>query len=553
MQLSKRVRLLLEGGVPKIDVLYSLVRYIVYLYGDPEDVVPWQRGATVRSKIVIYFLATLCLSYLAYSYTILMFLGSLSMVWSLLGIPFSLFLSTLVVNIYLWGLENDFYSSLSTEYPIFLLLFAISSRINTYSLFHLIIANFRDILKATSRVLGRWILDYELSEYSLDNVIFNSLERFRDCDFKGFIRELLRVRAYSGEVDKFLENNLENLYTDLSVNWEDNWKSTVGRLEVIMLLFGLLPSIVMSVISIAPMRLVANTFLLLILAMPVVGYGTYVYLDKSMYKLPGRASYPFDTQLFLVSLIGVVSFLLINHLMKLVPLDEFRIVAISLCIVLIYPSIKSFYAWIGERMADRDLSNFLFSVEDLMRNGFSIREAVSKIDLNGFRRGFRNVVGRLRFYLEHGDSGAINSLEAYSKLTRLTVLIISYIADIGGGLREIIFLRKMSDQYLRLKSKKASYSLFPLLTAVFIIFIGIYNYWVIQDIFLSVNTQAFPAYMGVIGLLSWVSQLYKLIFLESIFVSGILISKVIHDDVFHLYPVFILLISYIGALTLFPF
>jgi len=539
--------------MPKFDILYSLIRPIMYLYGEPEDVVPWQRGAAVRSKIVIYFSAILCLSYLAYSYTILVFIRSVSIVWFLLGIPFSLLLSTLVVNIYLWSLENDFYSSLSTEYPTFLLLFAISSRINTYSLFHLIIANFKDILKATSRVLGRWILDYELSEYSLDNVIFNSLERFRDCDFKGFIRELLRVRAYSGEVDKFLENSLESLYSDVSANWEDNWKSTVGRLEVIMLLFGLLPSIVMSVISIAPVGLVANTFLLLALAMPVVGYGTYVYLDRSMYKLPGKTPYPFEIRTFLVSSIGAVSFLLINYFIDLVPLDEFRTAAISLCLLLIYPSLKSLYEWIGERAVDRDLSNFLFSVEDLMRNGFSIREAVSRIDLTGFGRGFRNIVGRLRFYLEHGDSDSIKSLSRYSKLTRLTVLIMSYISDIGGGLREIIFLRKMSDQYLRLKSKKASYSLVPLLTAVFIIFIGIYNYWVIQDIFLGVNAQAFPAYMGMVSVLSWVSQLYKLIFLESIFVSGILISKVIHDDVFHPYPLFILLISYIGALSLFPF
>ena len=538
---------------PPIYSIYPVLRRFMILYGEPHTILSWMDGSWLRSRLSIVFAASLSIAACVYTYFIWMVMGGLYTYYTLLVLPVSYLVSQIALNIYLWSLENDFYSSLSMEYPVFLLIFAISSKINTYNFFHIVVSRFGDILKATSRLLGKWIIDYELSESSLDDIIFRSLERIRETVFKFFIRDLIRVRAYSGEVEKFLETSLDNLYTDISINWEDSWRSTVGRLEMIILLFGLLPAIVMSVISIAPLSLVSNTFLLLAVATPIVGYLTYLYLDKSLIKLPMDSAFPFDLRFLGLSVVAAtLSYVILDGVLNL-SLDIFVEAAILLTVLLIYPSVVSLMDWIRERNMDRDLANFLFNVEDMMRNGFSIRESISRLGLRGYSNSFRNLVGRIKYYLEYGDGEALISTRGFSRLACLTTILFSYISDIGGGLREIIFLRRMGEQYIRMKNRKASHSLFPLLTAVFVVFLAIYNFWVLQNIFTNVDAQAFPAYMSMLSLLGHLSTLYKTIILESILVSGILISKVIHNDVYHPYPILVLLISYIIGLTLFPF
>ena len=532
--------------------VYRALRSLMLLYGEPRDMFPWLWSRELGGRLALIFIATFFMAFLT-GFLVTYSLVAIN-IFSMASLAiFSFLVSQLSINIYLWGLENDFYAGLSREYPLFILIYAMASKLNMYNLFHIIVSRFGGLLKYTSRVLGRWIIDYEFSEEPLDRIIFRSLESFRDIKFKSFVKDLVRVRAYGGSVEQFIENTLEDMYIDISVNWEENWRATVGRLEMIMLVFGLLPIIVMSVVSIAPPALVSNTFLGLIFLIPIVGYLMYIYLDKSIYRIPVESDPPFNPKVMLISIIlSIILFFLLTRYINLIW-DVVIITSISLIILLLYPSISSIYTWLRERHIDNDLSKYLFDLEDLMRNGFSLREAVSRIRLEGFSREFINWASRLRYYLEFGDSGALRLKGPFSKLSRLTISLLSYISDVGGGLREVVYLRKMGVQYLRLKSRKASHAVAPLLTAVFIIFIGIYNYWIIYSIFVGIEAPSLPAFMVMVNTLNWLSYLYKLVLLEGILISGILISKVIHDSIYYPYPILILLISYIVGLTLFPF
>ena len=532
--------------------VYRALRSLMLLYGEPRDMFPWLWSRELGGRLALIFIATFFMAFLT-GFLVTYSLVAIN-IFSMASLAiFSFLVSQLSINIYLWGLENDFYAGLSREYPLFILIYAMASKLNMYNLFHIIVSRFGGLLKYTSRVLGRWIIDYEFSEEPLDRIIFRSLESFRDIKFKSFVKDLVRVRAYGGSVEQFIENTLEDMYIDISVNWEENWRATVGRLEMIMLVFGLLPIIVMSVVSIAPPALVSNTFLGLIFLIPIVGYLMYIYLDKSIYRIPVESDPPFNPKVMLISIIlSIILFFLLTRYINLIW-DVVIITSISLIILLLYPSISSIYIWLRERHIDNDLSKYLFDLEDLMRNGFSLREAVSRIRLEGFSREFINWASRLRYYLEFGDSGALRLKGPFSKLSRLTISLLSYISDVGGGLREVVYLRKMGVQYLRLKSRKASHAVAPLLTAVFIIFIGIYNYWIIYSIFVGIEAPSLPVFMVMVNTLNWLSYLYKLVLLEGILISGILISKVIHDSIYYPYPILILLISYIVGLTLFPF
>ncbi len=534
----------------RMESLYQFIERVLILYKRPEDAVPWMSGVSIRNRLSILFISSIFLFSIIFTY--LIYYLDLPIYYHFFSLPVAYLFTSVVLNVYLLGLESDANNSLNLEYPIFLLLYAVSSRINMYNFFHLVVNKFGDLLRYTSRILGRWVIDYELSESSLDNILFSSLERFKESMFKYFVRDLVRVRAYSGEVSKFLENALENLYLDISTNWENNWRNMVGRLEVILLLFGLSPAIIMSVISIASSDLVSDIFLILAILIPVAGYIIYIYLDRSLYRLPVDAGLTFNSRILLFTICLSSLIYLLNYY-GVFSLDYFEVFAYSIVVLIIYPSIKSLYAWFLERSIDRDLSNFLFNLEDMMRNGFSIREALARIEVNGFGRSFKNIVGRMKHYFEFGDRWSLINIPIYSRLAKLSIRLITYISDMGGGLKEIIFLRKLSEQYMRLKRNKFSSALLPLVTGVMIVFLGFYNFWILETIFTQSGGQTIPAYSLMLNVFKDAATLYKLIYLESILVSGLLISKSIHNDIHYTYPTLILLLAYIISLRIFPF
>ncbi len=498
-----------------------------------------------RNTMALFLIVFTALAYIQAS------LIGINLLWSSASaLVISLCLSILLMNLYTYSVKIDHSSTLSREYPVFILVFAVFHYLNLYSILMEVAGVFGDYLRYTREYIRRWIAAFYISSSSLETIIFSSLEKIPNNDLRGFLLNYLRVVSAGGDVKRYVSTSLSNMIERLRLNWEDSWRSAVGRLEMIILIFGLTPSIVMSVITLATADLISMVFISMMLILPIIGFFTYVYLDSQLIRIPVSSHPRIRVKVLTISMAGAVAsqFLLLSLDMPII-----ESIAISSSIFLIYPSFNSIKTWMLHRRVDKELSMLLRNMEELMRYGFSLSETIMKIDLDRFSKEVRTAIRKIIHFLEYRDASVyVFEDDTYSGIAKLSFWMIHEIIKSGGGLDELIFLREVIDEYVKMYSMKVRYAIVPLLTGVFVIFSGVYNFWSIKEILLTIPSGTglvvMSSYMSAIP---WLSLLFKMVSLMNTFITGFLIAKVIHDDIHYTYPVLILLLSLSISLLIF--
>jgi hypothetical protein len=459
----------------------------------------------------------------------------------------------LVSNLYIYSKESELVAGLRDEYPIIVLIFAIFSHLNLYSIFREVTTYLGWFLRYSRVVVNRILGMYFLSRDSLSNTVYRCLNIVPHEDLRDFLLNYLRVSSISGDLRNFLSNHLDRVIDDIRVNWENTWRNAVGRLETIILIFGLTPAIIMSVITIAGVSMVISTFIFLIVSLPLIAFIIYVFLDSEIVKIPLFSLSPVDQRVYIMSTSASLCFYSIMvFLFGFGPLS-LELYLYTLIVFFLYPSFYSVYIWFRRMRNDSDTSMMLMGIEEIMRNGFSLTDAFRKIDAKRFSSDIRNGIYRVRHYLEYRDINAYNfRIRTLSPVSILTFVILLEIIKSGGGLKEVIFLRELVEEYVKMYSRRFRYAFIPLLTGVFVILAGTYSFYSLKMIMGGLAEYGGIVGVAIISNLSLLSILFKLVLILNIFISGILISKVIHDDIQYTYPNLILLISFILSLYTFP-
>ena len=528
----------------------SLIKRLIFSVDNLESLPVGQSlnsflNRVARNIFILFLTLSSSLAYIQIS------LLEINILWSFLSsLTISMCLSIFIMNLYTYSVRMDHSSNLSREYPVFILLFAVFHYLNLYSILMEVANVFGDYLRYTREYIRRWIASFYISSSSLESIIFSSLEKIPSNDLRTFLLNYLRVVSAGGDVKRYVSTSLSNMIERLRLNWEDSWRSAVGRLEMIILIFGLTPSIVMSVITLATADLISMVFISMTLILPIIGFFTYVYLDSQLIRIPISTNPRISIRMLTVSMILAV---LSQFILVSLNTPFIESIAISTSIFLVYPSLNSIRIWMIHRRVDKELSMLLRNMEELMRYGFSLSETIMRIDLNRFSKEIRTAVRRIIHFLEYRDPGVyIFEDKVYSGVAKLSFLMIHEIIKSGGGLDELIFLREVIDEYVKMYSRKVRYAIVPLLTGIFVIVSGVYNFWSIKEILLTIpsgtSLMLMSSYMAAVP---WLSLLFKIVSLMNTFITGFLIAKVIHDDIHYTYPVLILLLSLSISLLIF--
>jgi len=206
-------------------------------------------------------------------------------------------------------------------------------------------------------------------------------------------------------------------------------------------------------------------------------------------------------------------------------IDIRRLTIISL--IAISPStLKNLHDILIETQVESDILVFLRELEELMKGGLSLLASIKQVDLSRYHRILREEIREIIIQYENGlDIREIN-LSCIRSLALLKFTL-SEIIYAGGGLEEIIELRDLVESYYKISKLRKKSSIIPILTSMFVIFLGGYSMWVIKNILSGLNGNMLnflPLYSQPLQALTLYSQIF--LFSGAIY-TGILIDKAV--------------------------
>ena len=504
----------------------------------------------ISNKIITITIIVFVISLLTSYYLLSIVIKSIYLL-TLLSILLSIAISLTVSNVYIISYNNEFKSKLDSEYPILVLVFAILHFAPLYYILFEIIHRFKDILKYSSKLIRSWLFKFHLSNKELSSIIYESLSELPECRFRRFFINYIRILYTGGSIKRFLERSIESILEDIYINWEASWRSLVGRLETTILLYGLTPSILISIVTTLGIHLVYILFLVLILILPVTAIILYSYFDVSLFKIPITVKRNIPLKILFLSILTATIAIFLD--IKFFGFDWIRSLTIYLAIGLIPHSIYSLRVWRDYNLDNLELENFLENVEELLRYGFNLFESIRRINLKEYTKHFRIVIKQFLNIIENNIifSESMLKVDRLSPIFKLTLYMLFEIIKSGGGLKEVIFLREIVSKYVRIMRRKVSSSLPPVLSGVGVIILGTYSFWTVKSLISGIHESIIPFTVILTESLPLIAFLYKTAILINIVISGILISKLIFDDISYTYPLTLFLLTYYVSILIF--
>lgn len=456
--------------------------------------------------------------------------------------------SSLLVSGYVYFKNKEIYVGLKREYPLFVLMFSILHEATLYSALAEMYKSLGQLIKNTKWYICRWLSEYHITQSSLEETIFSSLEKMPPNSFRNFLINYLRINALGGDVREFIRRSIDDVVEGFRINWEDTWKNAASKIETVILLFNLAPSILLTSVSFVGYKLLSDIMLFLMLLTPFLGYVFYVYLDSSLEKFPLRRRVAIDKRWLMLSI--ATSIVITYVASRLIKFDLPTMLTFFLSVALFYPSLSTLASWQRDRRLESELTSVLMQLEELLRHGFSILEALQRLELTGYSPSTKAVIHHVKYYIEHRDETILRKLESYPPLVNLSLRLLVEIAKIGGGLREVIYVRELVNEYVKMNLRRIKYATIPILTAMAMTFLSVYIFHVIVSMLTSnaiVPQILLPPLEGIGQLIPY----YKALSVISTLTIGLLIAKICHDEVTCVYPAELILATLLFSFLLY--
>jgi len=508
-------------------------------------------GITSNKNLLIYILSVLLL------FNLSIIFGSVNILRISSLLIYSPFIDIVLIIIsfflYYRSLKSLFKSSLNKEKPLLYLLFSIyGSRFSLDRTIHAISkSSISKYLKSSVKVLKYWLIHFYIEGDPIDEIISRYLYILPDEGLKKYFRDMIRVNWVGGDLSNYLKSSLKNLYSVLKENWYNAWRNIAGYLEVIIIVFGLFPSLLASMVFLLGQSLTITIFITILASYPFIAFITYLIIEGSNPRLPIQIeykTYSFYDIIIIISLI-VISYQLLLRLINL-PNDVLIGWAITI-------SFLPYFTRNTQRIKrasklESELLSFLKELEELVKGGFSIMSALKSIDLSKYSNLLANIIRRFISSYELGLPKKEYLDIEYSDIVKFFKVAVFEIMYAGGGLEEIIELRDYINAYSEINRLRISSSIIPLATSIGVILLGGYSCWIIKDILSSININLLgfgPSFLGFISTLSIFSRLF--IYAGAAY-TGLILDKVVYGSFKNLVITYILIAFSTILLTLIP-
>ncbi len=531
----------------------SILDYVLLIFGvdinNPTKYYPVINKYLLKVQLVKILSISIVLSLLTTSY--LFFINKLNLLLAtiLLVIPF--ILPPVIVNVYLNLLKVDRRNRINRDLIPFLTVMSIYASMDKIEAgFRALVTRFRDILSVIVSELRLWIIKTELGEKSIDDIAIQETSYHPSEEFKNLIVQFINFKYTGGDIATFFIDRLDKKINELRDKWDITWKNISSNLEIILIIFGLSPILISLTGFIMDVSTLHRLSYILYIIIPLIGLLVYIIIDGKFPHQTGFAT-KYPIYIIVISIVSIIIYLFFLILSPGIIIHLSLSIMIAIIIALLPISIYGLKLWKVVREEEYGTQLFLESAEEWLRHGYSLENIIDKLNVDGYPNSFKKIILSYRGGLYEGldPDEIINKINIHSRLVYLIFKIINEILIIGGGLREIIRLRRVFDSYTYVKRRIMESSILPIIMAVVIPSIGVYSIKIINELLKLVITSNFP--------ILWLSlDVYRIalstsinILILGVFVSSTLLAKTISGSLkyvqFILPPLISLLVSLI--------
>lgn len=541
----------------KISVVEStFIDRILSIFGISVEKPTKYLPATNKYFIKILFFKISVISYITL-FIIIFYLYKVSILNFFLLLLFSIFVPItppLITAISLHLIRIDRKYKTEKELIFFILVMSIYSSVNKieYGL-RTLASSFKDVLSTISSEVKTWIIRNELENKSLDDICIQESSLHPSEEFSNLIHQYINFKYTGGNITNFFIDRLDKKITELKDKWDIMWRNVSSQLEIILILFGLTPIMFSLTSFITNIDTLFRASYILYVLIPLLGLVVFIIIDG---KLPYQSiivmKYPKS-----IYVCSIFLFLLPNIIYKIfeIKIPLIILISINLLLVLIPPSIYGIKLWRYVKSEEIGALLFLETAEEWLRHGYTLENVIDKVNLDVFPIRFKEIILAYRKGLMEGSepNTIIKKIPIYSNLVYVMLKVINEILYVGGGLKEIIRLRKVVDSYVYVKKRVIDASILPIILSIIIPIVGIYSIKIVKELCNLIFTSNLPLlYISKVTYLNAFSISLNIL-LIGIFISSLLLAKTVGGSLkytqYALLPMLSLIISLITILN----
>ncbi len=509
---------MLRSGLKLKRTGYRLMR----LYLGDEELTEYLQMEVASVRELIVLAASLSLVSTLLTHVILTGLG--------VGIYTSLFLSLSAGLLIVFAapkiyklLVKDLYGRwLAREEPIAIMLFTLYSRrlsieriIQTLNNSHI-----EKVIPRTLRFLRYVLAKSFVSREPIENIMMAKLGLIPYDGLRRYLFNILRIRSLGGDIHNYSTQVLLDLYTGLRQRWTRMWSSITGYLEGVILIYGLFPTILSSLVFVLGYNTTLSIFTAMMISYPVFTFLIYLAFDRFNVHDPIETEHRISkATLILIPFIPVLGYYLIYRL----GFDPHLMISLLLTLILIPTFIIQLKELYREVREESGLVSLSLQLSNLLDGGFQVVEALKRLNLSGLPKGLAEEIRRLRYLLDRGVD--IRGVEGGGKAYRLFRIAVSESIVSGGGSAELATLRELLTSFLEVSRLKRLAFITALASAVIVVFLGGYSLKIVTSIIYSVEEDL--SHIFISGSIDALYSYAKTFILMGTLYMGLLLGKLI--------------------------
>lgn len=417
---------------------------------------------------------------------------------------------------------------LEREYTVFLLIFSLySRRFSLERIFQILSRGYiASVIPRTASIIRYMLVKTYLKISMLDNIILNNLEIIPEDNLKRFFLDIIRIKAIGGSIYNYVSSLLNEHYKGLSDRWSAIWKNITGYLEVIILLYGLLPTLLSSLVFVIGLQPAISILVISIIFYPFVSYAIILIVDRMKILDPFFTRY----QVNIATLIMLASSPLSIYLLTdLYTMDYLLSTSLWLSIAILPNTISNIKNVLEEISIESGVIAVSTQLEELMSGGYTVTQALKRIGLEGIYTKVASEIRRLLFFLDWGIP--LNKLVERERVKAMTLFKMALIESInsGGGLQEFISLKELLKSFHRVSILRKISFLIATATACIVVSMGVFSLSVVISLLQSIEYSVLPNFNPY--LFKTLYTLSQLFLLTGAIYTSLILSRVIFGSI----------------------